>query len=94
MKKVNKKELTPKQKLRLLANVNWTYKEIMLYFNYGKNKAIDIKKKACENGGAVKWHSDEASVKVIMELQGTTIDEEINKLERILSLIETNKGEK
>ena len=71
--------------------VNWTYKEIMLYFGYGKNKAIDIKKNACQQGGSVKWHSDEASVKVIMELQNTSVDEEIAKLEKILSLLDEQK---
>lgn len=92
--KKNNKEISPKAKLRLLTMVNWSYKEIMQYFNYGKNKAIDIKKTACQNGGAVRWHSDEASVKVIMELQGTTVDEEIAKIEKILSLLENKKETK
>lgn len=92
-RKKNVRELTPRAKLKLLTMVNWSYKEIMAYFGYGKNKAIDLKKAACANGGLVKWHSDQASVKVIMELQGTTVTDEINKIEKILSLLEKENKE-
>ena len=90
-KKKNVRELSPKEKLKLLTMVNWSYKEIMAYFGFGKNKAIDIKKDACANGGLVKWHSDQASVKVIMELLGTSVDEEISKLQKIISLLDEDK---
>lgn len=71
------RDLTPNQRLKLLTTPNWTYKEIMQYFRWGRNKAIQVKMDACKKGGAIRFHSDQVLSKVVLELQGIDKEEEI-----------------
>lgn len=80
-----------KTKLDLLNLPVWTYKEIMQFDNNIKSKAtaIKVKNRAIkEQNGVVKYGTKYVKTDSVLALYGTTREEELNILERCISLNE------
>lgn len=80
-----------KTKLDLLKLPVWTYKEIMQFDNNIKSKAtaIKVKNRAIkEQNGVVKYGTKYVKTDSVLALYGTTREEELNILERCISLNE------
>ena len=77
----------------LLSKPNWSYKDIQTYFNYGPNKAVEIKNLARErNGGHPEFDRSLATVGSVLAVSGLTISEELEKLKGISEILGDDDG--
>ena len=77
-------ELTIGQRIALLSKPTWSYRDIGLYFGYSATKAIEIKKQARqESGNLPKFDSSKATVMSILNLCGSTLENEIYKVKML-----------
>lgn len=81
---MEQKELSPFEKLDLLAKPLWDYNDIRRYFSTGKNKAIEIKKAArIRSNGLPKYDQAKATINAVMEVMGLSLADEISKLKAL-----------
>lgn len=66
------------EKIQLLQKAIWNYKDIMSYFGFKKNKAIDIKKQAAKEGGFIKVNPSSVTTESVLKLFSTTRTNEMN----------------
>ena len=91
MKLVNNSDIT--LRCRLLSKPNWSYRDIQIYFNYGPNKAVEIKNLARKrNGGHPEFDSSLATISSVLALSGLTISEELEKLKGISEILGDDDG--
>lgn len=76
-------------KCLLLSKANWSYKDIQVFFGFGVNKAISIKESARKaNGGFPTFDRSLVTISSVFELCGTTVDGELQKLQKIFEIIQ------
>lgn len=85
--------LTLSKRIALLSKPTWSYQDIGLFFGYSKTKSVEIKNRArIESGNIPIFDKSKATVTSILNLCGSTLDNEIHKV-KMLSEAENGQQE-
>lgn len=64
-------------KAALLLKVSWTTKDIQAYLGIGRDRAIKLRNKAIEEGGAIPYKPYECKVDTVLSFFGTSREQEL-----------------